>query len=86
MGVVRMIDLEEDADELEYWEYDDTEDDDEPIFGRLAALAAEAREGRGQLPQGWQVEYLDAQTLVWTTPSGRRHASTIEGHMIPMPG
>lgn len=81
-----MFDPEEDADDLEYWEYDDTEDDDEPIFGRLAALAAEAKEGRGQLPAGWQVEYLDAQTLVWTTPSGRRYASTTEGHMIPMPG
>jgi len=79
-----MFDLEEDADDLEYWERDDIEDD-EPIFGRLVALAEKAKEGRAQLPPGWQVEYLDPQTLVWTAPSGRRRASTIEGHMIPMP-
>jgi hypothetical protein len=81
-----MFDLEEDADDLEYWEYDEAEYEDEPIMGRLAALAAAVKEGRGELPKGWQVEYRDSQTLIWTAPSGRRRASTIEGDMIPMPG
>lgn len=80
-----MFDLEEDEDDLEYWEYEDDDDDDEPVMGRLAAIAAEAKRGRAQLPPGWQVEYRDPQTLIWTAPSGRRRASTIEGHMIPMP-
>lgn len=74
-------DDEEDYDD----EWDDYDDDDEPLDASMARLAAEIEPGRAEVPRGWKLARPAPGVLVWTTPSGRRYASTLTGEYLPVP-
>jgi hypothetical protein len=74
--------LEEEDDEE--W-YHEEEDAGESALKEMARLAAEIKAGRANVPAGWRLERPKPGVLVWTTPSGRRYASTTAGDPYPLP-
>lgn len=81
----------DDEDELDYW--DDIEEqcyrreieDGESALEHLARVAADIEAGRAEVPQGWKLDRPSPEVLVWTTPAGRRYASTLTGDPLPLP-
>jgi len=51
----------------------------------MARLAADIGRGRAEVPGGWKLDRPSPEVLVWTTPSGRRYASTRTGDPLPLP-
>ena len=77
-------DAEEDyGDELD--EVDELDEDDEWPLAHMARVAAEIEAGRAEAPRGWKLDRPGPGILVWTTPSGRRYASTMTGEWLPVP-
>jgi hypothetical protein len=73
----------EDADQEAYDEFREEEDDGEGPFESLRH-AAEIEAG---LVPGWKLDRAHPGALVWTTPSGRRYESTLDGSAYrPFPG
>jgi hypothetical protein len=83
------LDLD-DEDELDYW--DDIEEryhrreieDGESALEHLARVAADIEAGCAEVPQGWKLDRPSPEVLVWTTPAGRRYASTLTGDPLPL--
>jgi len=82
----------DDDEELDEW--DDVEeeryyrgeiDDGESGFEHMARVAAEIERGHAEVPRGWKLDRPSPEILVWTTPSGRRYASTLTGDPLPLP-
>ena len=71
-------------------DYDDVEadygdeDDDSPLE-QLACMAVGIEAGIAEVPRGWKLDRPAPGILVWTTPSGRRYASTLTGEWLPVP-
>ena len=74
------VDLEDDCDD----EWDDDDDEEWPLE-HMARLAAEIEAGRAEVPRGWKLDRPGPRILVWTTPSGRRYATTLTGEWLPVP-
>lgn len=82
------FDDEEDLDrryDPEEWYYRMDADDGESIFEELARLATEIEDGNAEVPSGWKLDRPGPEILVWTTPAGRRFASTLTGEPLPLP-
>jgi hypothetical protein len=77
-------DDEEEYDEDYCDERDDDDDEEWPLQG-MARLAAEIEAGRAEVPRGWKLDRPGPRILVWTTPSGRRYATTLTGEWLPVP-
>ncbi len=75
-------DIEEEEEERYY---QDQIDDGESAFVSMARLAADIERGRAEVPRGWKLDRPSPEVLVWTTPSGRRYASTLTGDPLPLP-
>ena len=72
----------------EDWEDDgeeDWEDDGESVLQSMARLAADIEAGNAEPYRGWKLDRPQPGVLVWTTPSGRRYASDLNGHALPLP-
>lgn len=67
----------QDADLYSDLEYED--DDDEGAFETLLRHAARIEAG---LMPGWKLDRSQPDALVWTTPSGRRYKSTLDGQPL----
>ena len=80
------LDLDDDVEEDYGDEWDESEEDDEWPLTPMARLAAEIEAGRAEVPCGWQLDRPGPGILVWTTPSGRRYATTLTGEWLPVPG
>jgi hypothetical protein len=52
---------------------------DEWPMASMARLAADIEAGRAEVLRGWRLDRPGPRILVWTTPSGRRYASTLTG-------
>jgi len=85
-------DEELDDEELDEWDdieeeryYRDQIDDGESGFEHMARVAADIERGRAEVPRGWKLDRPSPEVLVWTTPSGRRYASTLTGDPLPLP-
>ena len=68
----------QDADldsDLEFYEDDDDEGPFEALLRHAARIEA------GLLP-GWKLDRSQPDALVWTTPSGRRYKSTLDGQPL----
>ena len=68
----------QDADlysDLEFYE----DDDDEGPFETLLRHAGRIEAG---LMPGWKLDRSQPDRLVWTTPSGRRYKSTLDGQPL----
>ena len=82
-----------DDEELDGWDdleeeeryYQDQIDDGESGFEHMARVAAEIERGRAEVPRGWKLDRPSPEIIVWTTPSGRRYASTLTGDPLPLP-
>jgi hypothetical protein len=80
-------------DDEEFDEWDDPEeryyrreiDDGESPYEQLARLAEQIEAGSAQTPPRWKLDRPRPGVLVWTTPSGRRYASTLTGDPLPLP-
>jgi hypothetical protein len=88
------LDDDELDDDGELDEWDDIEgerhyqgeiDDGESGFEHMARVAADIERGRADVPRGWKLDRPSPEVLVWTTPSGRRYASTLTGDPLPLP-
>jgi hypothetical protein len=64
---------------------EDWEDDGESALERMARLAADIEPGNAEPFPGWKLDRPQPGVLVWTTPSGRRHASDLNGQRLPLP-
>jgi hypothetical protein len=81
-----------DIDDEEIGEWDDPEDrcyrreidDGESFYEEFARLAEQIEAGSAQTPPGWKLDRPRPGVLVWTTPSGRRYASTLTGYPLPL--
>ena len=51
----------------------------------MARVAAGIEAGLAEVPRGWKLDRPAPGILVWTTPSGRRYASTLTGEPLPVP-
>jgi hypothetical protein len=60
-------------------------DDGESILEELARLAPEIEAGCAEVPPGWKFDRPAPEILVWTTPAGRRFASTLTGEPVRLP-
>lgn len=60
-------------------EFYEDEDDDEGPFENLLRHAAQIEAG---LVPGWKLDRSQSGVLVWTTPSGRRYKSTLDGQPL----
>jgi hypothetical protein len=71
----------------EDWEEDDEdwEDDGESALERMARLAADIEADNAEPYPGWKLDRSRPGVLVWTTPSGRRYASDLNGQALPLP-
>ena len=78
------LDLDDDVEE-DYGDDWDDDDDDESPMEHLARLAADIEAGHAEMPRGWKLDRPSPGVLVWTTPSGRRYASTLTGEWLPVP-
>lgn len=63
----------------------DWEDDGESVLESLARPAADIEAGNAEPYPGWKLDWPQPGVLVWTTPSGRRHASDLNGQALPLP-
>jgi hypothetical protein len=61
------------GDEGEFYEDDDDEGPFESLLRHVADIEA------GRMP-GWSLDRSHAGALIWTTPSGRRYKSTLDGY------
>lgn len=59
--------------------YDDERYEDEDDEGPLESLLRRAPEIEAGLVPGWKLDRSQAGALVWTTPSGRKYKSTLDG-------
>jgi hypothetical protein len=81
----------DDEDEFEEWDdvddlyYEREVDDGESVYVEMARLAADMEAGRAEAPPGWKLDRPSPDVLLWTTPSGRRYASTLAGDPLPLP-
>lgn len=76
----------EGLDDFDEWFYEeDGEDDGESALESLARLATDVEAGRAELYPGWELDRSRPGVLVWTTPAGRRYASTLTGDPLPLP-
>ena len=79
------------ADELDDWDdpeeryYREEIDDGRVPLAHMARLAADIEAGRAEVPNRWQLDRPSPGILVWTTPSGRRYASDLNGEPLPLP-
>ncbi len=84
------LDLDEeedfnDWDLIEEWDYRREIDEGESVFEKFARLAVDIEAGRAEPPPGWKLDRPSPEVLVWTTPAGRRYASTLTGEPLPLP-
>jgi hypothetical protein len=63
---------------------EDWEDDGESVLESLARLAADIEAGNAEPYPGWKLERPRPGVLVWSTPSGRRYASDLNGQPLPL--
>jgi hypothetical protein len=68
--------LFEQDDDLDYEAELYEDEDDEGAFESLLRHAPEIEAG---LVPGWKLDRSQAGALLWTTPSGRRYKSTLDG-------
>jgi hypothetical protein len=86
-----LLDLEDEEEELDDWDdpeeryYREEIDDGESALESLARLAADIEAGRAEVPNRWKLDRPSPGILVWTTPAGRRYASTLTGDPLPLP-
>lgn len=64
---------------------EDWEDDGESVLESLVRLAADIEAGNAEPYPGWKLDRPRPGVLVWTTPSGRRYASDLNGQALPLP-
>jgi hypothetical protein len=74
-----------DEDECEYFDDEDEQEEGETVLEALARRAADMKAGRAHPWPGWKLERPGPGILVWTSPSGRRCASTLTGEPLPLP-
>lgn len=84
------LDIDDDDAEADYgdaWdEFDEQDDDDDEWpMAHMARVAADIEAGRAEVPRGWKLDRPAPGILVWTTPWGRRYASTLTGEPLPVP-
>lgn len=85
-GVAELDDLlaGEDADQEVYDELDQEEEEDDE--GPVEHLLRHADEIEAGLVPGWKLDRTHPGVLVWTTPSGLRYESTLDGSSYrPLP-
>jgi hypothetical protein len=63
---------------------EDRGDDGESALESMARLAADIEAGNAEPYPGWKLDRPQPGVLVWTTPSGRRYASDLRGHALPL--
>jgi len=79
-------DLDDDDAKADYGDEEDYGDeDDESPWEHMAYLAAGIEAGIAEVPRGWKLDRPAPGILVWTTPWGRRYASTLTGEPLPVP-
>jgi hypothetical protein len=84
------LEIDDDDAEADYgdaWdEFDELDDDDEEWpMAHMVRVAADIEAGRAEVPRGWKLDRPAPGILVWTTPSGRRYASTLTGEWLLVP-
>jgi hypothetical protein len=77
---------EDDADQEVYDEFCEEEEEDDGE-GPVESMLRHAAEIEAGLVPGWKLDRTHPGVLVWTTPSGRRYESTLDGSSYrPFPG
>jgi hypothetical protein len=74
------LEIDDDDAEADYGD-----EDDESPWEHLARVAADIEAGLAEVPRGWKLDRPAPGILVWTTPWGRRYASTLTGEPLPVP-
>ncbi len=75
----------DDYDDVEAAEADYGDEHDESPWEHMAYLAVGIEAGIAEVPRGWKLDRPGPGILVWTTPWGRRYASTLTGEPLPVP-